>query len=141
MPPTIASSALSDRDFLTHLQSGELPLDSFRHGDHLRFAWLMVHQFDFATALEKVRDGIKKFAGHHGASHIFHETVTQAWVTLISTHSEPSFAEFISGNSERLNHSLLHRFWTPAVLDGADARSRWIAPDKAPLPTQQHPAT
>jgi hypothetical protein len=56
-------------------------------------------------------------------------------VNLLATHREASFEEFIASNEDRLNRELLHRFWTPAVLDSEDAKLRWVPPDKRVLPT------
>jgi hypothetical protein len=129
-----ASSHLSDEDFLVGFEHCELPLSNFRHGDHLRLAWLCVHRAPVNDAVERVRNGIRRFATHHGVAHIFHETITAAWVKLISTHREQSFGEFVTTNESRLNLELLHRFWTPEVLRSDAARLGWVAPDKTPLP-------
>jgi hypothetical protein len=99
-----------------------------------RFAWLQLHRQCFDDALALVRSGIRKYATHHGVSHIFHETITTAWVKLLATHHEDSFAEFIRINETRLNRELLYRFWTPSALDSECARSGWLPPDREPLP-------
>jgi hypothetical protein len=110
-----------------------LPNTAFRHGD-LRFAWIHLHRIAFEEALTSVREGIRKFAVHNGQPHLFHETITTAWVKLLATHHESTFAQFISENEHRLNQGLLHRFWRPELLDSDAARTTWIAPDRAPLP-------
>lgn len=66
--------------------------------------------------------------------HLFHETVTTAWVKLLSTHHEASFPEFLTNNEYRLTPALLHRFWTPALLDSEAAKREWVPPDKKALP-------
>src|SRR5947209_5264793 len=76
----------------------ELPVSMFRHGDHLRFAWLTLHGCAFDEAVDIVREGIRRFAGHHGVGHIYHETVTTAWVHLLATHRERTFEEFLTAN-------------------------------------------
>lgn len=134
MAIVIASAHLSDEDFLAAFAACELPLSSFRHGDHLRLAWLHLHRKPFHQALEAVKDGIRRYAAHHGVSHIFHETVTTAWVTLLATHNEPSFSQFIMENEDRLHRGLLHRFWTPAAIESEAARLSWLPPDKEALP-------
>jgi hypothetical protein len=85
-------------------------------------------------ALTFIRNGIRRYAAHHGVAHIYHETVTTAWVRLVSTHQEPTFSEFIRLNEYRLNRTLLHRFWTPALLDSDAARFDWAPPDREALP-------
>ncbi|MGC2161148.1 MAG: hypothetical protein WA634_04500 [Silvibacterium sp.] len=134
MAIVIASGSLSDEDFLAAFNSCTLPLSSFRHGDHLRLAWLSLHQRPFAEALEIVRSGIQRYAAHHGALHIYHETITTAWVKLLATHHEASFAEFLEENQPRLHLGLLHRFWSPDALNSETARRVWLPPDRAVLP-------
>jgi hypothetical protein len=78
-----------------------------------------------------VRNGIQVFAKHHNLSGLYHETITTAWVHLLATHRETSFAEFLRANGSRLNSDLLHRFWTPETLASPQARGSWIPPDRA----------
>jgi len=135
MAVIVASAEIGDDNFLAAFSSCELEPSSFRHGDHLRLAWLLLHRKPFDEALALVRDGIKKYAAHLGVPHLYHETITTAWVKLIATHHESSFEEFITNNEHRLNLGLLHRFWTPAVLDSDAARAGWVPPDKQALPS------
>ena len=135
MATVVASAHLNDDEFLAQFNDCRLPLSSFRHGDHLRLGWIYLHRYPFTEALALVRAGIQKFAAHHNASHIFHETVTTAWMRLLSTHREESFGEFIRGNEHRLTLELLHRFWTPATLNSEAARTGWVSPDRNALPS------
>src|SRR4051794_1671358 len=86
MPLVVASVGLSDNTFLSALNRCDLPLSMFRHGDHLRFAWLALHSHGFHESVNIVREGIRRFATHHGVAHIYHETVTTAWVHLLASH-------------------------------------------------------
>jgi hypothetical protein len=135
MPLVVASAGIGDEEFLAAFHSCELPASSFRHGDHLRLAWLLLHRKPFAEALTLVREGIRRYAEHLGVPHLYHETITMAWVKLLATHHEATFAEFIAANEYRVNRELLHRFWTPGLLDSAAARSCWVPPDRAVLPS------
>jgi len=134
MALVIASAHLDDEQLLNGFESCTLPLSGFRHGDHLRMAWIYLHRNSEEAALKRVRDGILRFAGHYGVAHIYSETMTTAWVKLLATHDEASFAEFVAINELRLNMELLHRFWSPEVLMREAARTSWVAPDRAPLP-------
>ena len=129
-----ASSALTDSEFLAALRDGTLPVSCFRHADHLRLVWLHLHQSSFDQALRQVRDTILAFAQQNGVPHRYHETITTAWVKLVATHHEPSFETFLTENEARLTKDLLHRFWTPALLESQGARDHWIAPDRNALP-------
>jgi hypothetical protein len=134
MPLVLASANLTDDEFLSAFEACGLPLSGFRHADHLRLAWLHLHRTSLAEAELQVRNGIKRFAERHGILHIYHDTVTTAWVRLLSTHREQSFAEFLSIHEYRLNMDLLHRFWTPELLASEPARRSWVAPDRESLP-------
>jgi hypothetical protein len=134
MSITIATSNLSDLAFLSAVSSRTLPLEQFRHGDHLRLAWLKLHAYPFPAALDSVRTTIRAFAAHHGKAAIYHETITTAWVALLASHDEPTFAEFLSANECLLNAKLLERYWSPQALFSSNARESWVLPDRAPLP-------
>ncbi len=131
----LATAHLGDDEFLEAFHSCRLRTSEFRHADHLRLAWLHLAREPFDTALNSVRGGIQAFAKHHNLSGLYHETITTAWVHLLATHHENSFAEFLTVNESLLNASLLHRFWTPAILAGLEARGSWVPPDRQELPT------
>jgi len=136
MPLVLASALLSDAEFLEAFHSCRLLNSEFHHADHLRLAWLHLHREPIETALAEVRAGIHNFAAHHGAAHLYHETITTAWVRLLATHRENNFDEFLRENEARLSIGLLHRFWSPEVLAGQEARATWVAPDRRELPSQ-----
>ena len=89
----LASAHLSDEEFLRAFHSCQLKTSEFRHADHLRLAWLHLQREPLEEALANVRTAIQKFAEHHGVTGLYHETVTQAWVRLLATHREATFAE------------------------------------------------
>jgi hypothetical protein len=134
MPVTVATSGLSDTAFLAALADCSLPLDQFHHGDHLRLAWLELRAHLFPDALYKIRQTIRTFAAHHGKAAIYHETITTAWVALLASHREPTYAEFLSVNECLLNAKLLERYWSPQTLFSPGARDAWMPPDRAALP-------
>jgi CDP-diacylglycerol--glycerol-3-phosphate 3-phosphatidyltransferase len=108
-----------------------LPASAFRHGDHLRLAWLLVHRHSFSEALREVRQSIMRLAVAFGAEGLYHETMTRAWVSLVATHDEATFVKFLEAHEQRLNLDLLHRFWSPELLNSDAARLSWVAPDRA----------
>ena len=134
MALVLASAHLSDEEFLKAFHAGTLPNSQFRHADHLRLAWLHLHRSGLPEALELVRKGVQRFAEHHGARQLYHETTTTAWVRLIATHHEATFEEFLRENAGSLTAALLHRFWTPELLASETARLQWVPPDRMSLP-------
>jgi len=134
MAVPVGSAHLSDEEFLAAFNDCSLPGSSFRHGDHLRLAWLLLHQYPFEEALHRVREGLRRFATHNNAPKLFHETITIAWVRLLATHHEHDFAEFLDTNGSRLHKDFLLEFWSSEVLQSAAAKAGWVAPDIRELP-------
>ena len=134
MALVLASAHLSDEDFLAAFHSCTLQNSQFHHADHLRLAWLHLHRQPFERALESVRSGIQRFALHHGAPGLYHETITSAWVRLLATHHELTFDEFLLRNRDRLSKDLLHAYWSKPLLDSSRARQEWVDPDLGDLP-------
>jgi N-formylglutamate deformylase len=134
MSLVLASAHLNDEEFLAAFHGCQLSGSEFRHADHLRLAWLHLHREPLEMALRSVREGIQKFARHHKATGLYHETLTTAWVRLLSTHEEAEFDDFLIANEHRLNKELLHRFWTPELLASDEAKRQWVPPDRCALP-------
>jgi len=128
------STHLSDDEFLEAFHTCRLEIAEFRHADHLRLAWIHLHRESFDEALRQVREGVQKFAIKHKVPHLYHETITVAWMRLLATHHEASFEEFIAVNGAWLGKDLLHRFWSPEVLMSDEARRAWLPPDRQNLP-------
>jgi hypothetical protein len=125
---------LSDAEFLAAFHACTLPPSFFHHADHLRLAWLHIHNHPLEAAVDNVRQGIQAYAKHLSKPELYHETLTVAWVRLIASHDEPTFDEFLRLNESRLNAELLHRFWSPERLQSEAARKVWLAPDRMQLP-------
>jgi hypothetical protein len=130
----LGSADLSDDEFLKLFLTCKLSPEKFRHADHLRLAWLQTRREALGDAVSCVRNDIRRFAVHNGVEHLYHETITIAWVRLVATHQE-SFEAFLSDNRARLNLNLLHHFWTPSLLASNEARTRWVPPDLLELPS------
>lgn len=134
MSVVVASSHLQDDQFVNAFRSCDLPATNFRHGDHLRLAWIYLHSFTAAEAEQLFKQDLKRYATHLGAHGLYHETITLAWLKLLATHTEPTFAEFLQLHEEKLGVELLLRFWSRDVLMSDAARAHWIAPDQRALP-------
>ena len=128
------SAKLSNDQFLQGAISGSLNPAEFRHADHLRLGWLAVDRWPLDVAEEFARESIQRIANRHGAGRLYHETITTAWIRLIASHHEETFAEFLTLNEHRLTKELLYRFRTPGRLWSDEARRNWLIPDRAPLP-------
>lgn len=122
-------------DLLAEVMAGA---DRFGHREHIHLTWLAVRRHGTAAAVALVSDGIQRTARYAGAPQKYHATVSRAWVELVGFHvaTEPDcpFDTFLGNNPALLDKRLLTRFYRPSTLATAAARTRWVAPDVAPLP-------
>jgi hypothetical protein len=130
---------VSDEQFLRAFEDGTLPKEEFSHGQHVRLAWLYLGRHDFADAARRVVDGIRRFAALHGATGLYHETITQAWLRLIAagrrrTPEAVSFAGFLEANPQLKTKGALDPYYEPATLGSDEARASFVPPDRSPLP-------
>lgn len=126
---------MSDDEFLRAFEDGTLPKDAFTHAAHVRLAWACLRRDGFAAGSERVVRGIRAFAALHGATGLYHETVTRAWLALVAAADagEPSFEEFLAAHPE-LRGRALERHYAPETLAAPEARARFVPPDREPLP-------
>ncbi|MFE7189915.1 hypothetical protein [Kitasatospora sp. NPDC057541] len=110
----------------------------FGHREHVHLTWLAVREYGVPAAVGVVGDGIRRTARNAGAPEKYHATISRAWVELVGHHAtepgEGDFTAFADRHPELLDKQLLTRFYRPATLAGAQARTSWVEPDLAPFP-------
>jgi hypothetical protein len=132
---------MSDDEFLTAFES--CTLDEFHHRDHLKIAYLYLLKHPVDEAITKVSSGLKALAAAWGApvnelERGYHETITQAWVRLVSaTISKHGIAQSADAFCEQqpwlMQKSLLERYYSRECLFTWEAKREFIEPDLAPL--------
>jgi hypothetical protein len=137
--PTPGSSARSDEEFLRAFEDLSFPADLFHHREHIRVAWRYLKTFDATRAAEKMSEGIRRFANHHGATQKYHHTLTLAWMRLVAaalveTPEGYTFDQFLAAHLELKDTKLLDKYYSKELLQTAAAREGWVEPDLQPLP-------
>ena len=130
---------LDDDAFLAAFEGCQLAGSTFRHRDHVRLTWLYLRRFGYASTLLRVREGIRRFAIHHGATGKYHDTLTAVWVRLVAaaileTPDIDDFDTFVDAHEALLDRGLPLEYYSPELLWGNDARAHWVDPDVRPLP-------
>lgn len=114
--------------------------ERFGHLQHVHLTWLAVCRYGTAAAVRLVSDGIQGLARYAGAPQKYNATVSRAWVELVGHHAGHSqaadFNAFADQHPVLLDKRLLTRFYLPATLASAEARTGWVEPDRAPFPWQ-----
>jgi len=63
----------------------ETAADKFKHKDHLVVAVWYVHNLGREAALERMREGLMRFIGHHGVDpRKYQEEVTRLWIERVA---------------------------------------------------------
>ena len=136
---TSRASAWSDEAFLRAFEDLSFPADLFHHREHIRVAWLYLKSSDASRAAERMAEGIRRFANHHGATQKYHHTITLAWMRLVAaalveTPEGYTFEQFMAAHKELCGKNLLAKYFCSELLQTVTAREAWIEPDLHPLP-------
>ena len=128
---------MTDEQLHQAVAAGDLPAGTFGHLEHVRVAWWLVREGS-GTAGSRMREAIHGFTGKHGLPDVYHETKTTGWLRVlqdaVTRCPEATFAAFAKACPEVLDSRHLLKFWSGEVLEGADAKARWIEPDLCALP-------
>lgn len=129
---------MSDDEFLTAFETVAFTRPEWTHEAHVRMAWLYLTRWPFGDAWQQVRAGIQKLNAKIGSPDGYHETITAAFVRVISARLVPgeTYPAFRERNPELFDRTLaaLLRHYTKDVLHSSAARLAYVEPDIEPLP-------
>jgi len=128
-----------DKQFVARFEALALAPGSFDHKAHLRLAFLCILQDGLEPAVQRVGRGIRAFAKNHRAENKYHQTITEALVRVIglrlTRQPAPDWPGFLATNQDLVHQAkeLLLQHYSPERLFSAEARTRFLAPDRHPL--------
>jgi hypothetical protein len=131
--------------FIRSFEEGSLPRVEWTHAKHLTVAlwYLLQHPRDEAT--RRIRHGIQSYNLRVGNRTGFHETITLAWIAVITGFLESRdrerpladlAGELIAVCGEK---DYLLRFYSRDRLFSDEARHRWVTPDLEPIEDHSAP--
>lgn len=129
-------SPLTDDALVAAFEDTTLPVDAFHHHEHVRTAWLFVVRYGLPEALERFPAALKRFAIAKGASGLYHETVTWAYLFVIAERVRRTpgltWPQFADAHPDLLGWkpSVLDRFYSPERLWSDEARRSFVMPDR-----------
>jgi hypothetical protein len=112
-----------------------LPADQFHHRQHVEVAWMFVRGHGMPAALAEFTTAIKRFAVAKGATGLYHETITWAFLLLIAERQArrpaATWTEFEAVNADLLvwKPSILERYYSKELLASDLARRTFLMPD------------
>jgi hypothetical protein len=127
---------ISDTDFIISFEQLALKPGLFTHEAHIRLTWLYFKKFDnYKKALEKISKGIRQFDIKFSSEIKYHHTITVAFAKIVFNRMKQyefdRWQAFIDFNPDLLqSKTLLLNYYTEEKLNSADARLKFIEPDK-----------
>jgi hypothetical protein len=130
-------------DLVARFRARTLSKHEWTHLAHLAVGTWHVHEHGPDQALELLRQGITRLNEAHGTvngdNSGYHETVTRAYVRLLSefirTHSGLAVADCVHALlvSPLAEKTALFRYYSRNSLESVAARNGWVEPDLEPL--------
>jgi hypothetical protein len=137
---------MDDETFLMQFESGTFPFEQWRHDAHIKVAYLYLQQHPLATAMDKIRAGIKAYNAANkvpeGPDRGYHETTTMAWlrlvhVTLCEYGPRETAGAFYEQNPQLSQKKVLRLFYSRELFMSPRAKAEFVEPDLAPLPVSK----
>jgi hypothetical protein len=109
-----------------------LPKEEFHHRDHLTVAVVYLYAVDLETALDRMRSSLKRFAGHHHVTGLYHETLTRFWLQQVEMRLDRQLclAESVRKIQEQLSDkNLAFEYYSRERINSKEAKEKWLPPD------------
>ncbi len=131
-----------DSEFLAAFEDCTLPFERWNHLAHVRVAYFYASRLTLNEATDKMRSGVKAYNAANKVPDAidrgYHETTTLVFMQLIhraidELDSSVRFEDFCNHHPELLDRRVLLCYYTRDRIMDADAKSRFVKPDLAPL--------
>lgn len=112
-----------------------LPADQFHHHQHVQVAWMFVQKYGMPLAISEFSAAIKRFADAKGATGLYHETITWAFLFLIADRQarqpNETWEGFQAANADLMSWkpSILERYYSKELLASDLAKRSFLMPD------------
>jgi hypothetical protein len=127
---------MTDAEILTlvdRLERCLLAKEEFHHRDHLAVASMYLYSSDFESALDRMRTTLKRFAGHHHVSGLYHETLTRFWLQQVEAKLDRRLclAESVRKIQEQLgDKNLAFEYYSRELINSQEAKQKWLPQDR-----------
>jgi hypothetical protein len=126
---------LGDAELVERFEALQIEPRDFRHREHVRLAFAMLAGSDLAEAGPRFARALRRFATAIGAAAKYHETLTWAYLGLVSERADAgayaSSLEFVERNPDLLDHrgGAIARYYDVAAITACPiARRVFVLP-------------
>lgn len=116
---------MTDTEILTlvdRLERCLLGKEEFHHRDHLTVAVVYLYVSDLETAMDRMRSSLKRFAGHHGVTGLYHETLTRFWLLQVEKSLDRS--ECLNRSVRAIQEMLNDKNWHSSITAVSELNPR-----------------
>ena len=140
MHATLAT--LDDENLWAAFNQAALPMEAWTHRSHLRVAFMHLARWSVDESHLRMRVAIIRQNWEHGleetAERGYHETLTRVWLVVLKSlprDAHASSEDFIGAHPELLDKYLPLRFYSRERIMSLRARTVFVEPDLAALPS------
>jgi hypothetical protein len=135
MSESLTTAGVTNRALIAEFEEGRAP-GNFHHADHVRVAFAYVSEFPVLEAIARFSAALRRFAIAKGKPHLYHETITWAYLLLIHERiarngCAQEWKEFSERNPDLLvwKEGILERYYSQETLGADLARHTFVFPD------------
>ena len=113
---------------------GDCDPANFPHREHLRMAFEMLRRHSFTETALHFSQALRKMASRAGKPESYHETITIAFLSLVSERmggDVTDFEHFAGQNPDLLDKGILAHWYRPERLLSNRARHTFVLPEPA----------
>lgn len=128
---------MTEEDFYEQFENATLDVGIFDHSNHVKMAWIYLKKFELSVAMTNFSRALKNFATANGATGLYHETITFAYLILINerlkqTNNQQNWEEFKENNSDLFDwkNNILKKYYRNETIKSASAKKYFVFPDK-----------
>ncbi len=136
-----SNPSLTNSQFIARFEQALLTKAEWTHAAHIRMGWIYLRQHKtWQEALPIVRKGIHCLNQAHGNLTGYHETITVAFLRILQSRMDETptayWEAFAAANPDLFDYQppIFLAYYSADVIFSDEARARFIAPDKLPLP-------
>jgi hypothetical protein len=128
---------MTEDEFFEQFENGTLDAKLFDHTAHVKMAWIYLQKDELPEALRSFSSALKRFARINGATGLYHETITFAFLILIQerkqlAENKQNWDDFYAANPDLFDWktNILKKYYREETLKSRFAKKHFVFPDK-----------
>lgn len=130
---------LTDELFEEQFANASLDPALFNHEAHLRLAWIHIHKYGIAKAIDNITHQLMNYVARLGAGDKYNHTLTIAATRAVqhfyNKTATGNFQEFIAANPRLKSNfkDLMNAHYSTDIFTSAIARKQYVEPELLPF--------